>query len=157
MKTATRFLRLSAKELLDSPMSPFSIVLRTLRTKCELAQGEFAARLGYRQSYISALECGSKLPKEVELIRRIVHVLDLDDADEASLRDAFEVSRHFSLPPRGAPAAAYHLCAQFSQVLPNLSPADVKALSAVLEVFQRGNRTVTHASRASEHAKETPM
>lgn len=138
-------------------MSPFSIVLRMLRARFELAQGEFAARLGCRQSYISALECGSKLPKEAELVERIVRVLDLGGADEASLREAFEVSRHFSLPQRGAPAAAYHLCAQFSELLPTLSPADAKALSAMLEVFRRSDRGTTCTSRTPKRVEETPM
>ncbi|CAJ0715098.1 hypothetical protein LMG6871_01331 [Ralstonia edaphis] len=138
-------------------MSPFSIALRTLRAKFELAQGEFAARLGYRQAYVSALECGSKLPKEAELVHRIVHVLDLDPVDEAHLREAFEMSRNFNLPPRGAPAAAYRLCAQFSEVLPTLSAADAKALSAMLEVFQRSKQAPASASRASKGVEESPM
>ncbi|SPA39616.1 conserved hypothetical protein [Cupriavidus taiwanensis] len=138
-------------------MSPFSIALRTLRARFELAQGEFAARLGYRQAYVSALECGSKLPKEADLVDRIVQALNLDPVEEASLREAFEMSRHFSLPPRGAPAAAYRLCAQFSEVLPTLSPADAKALSAMLEVFQRNRQTSARANRAPEAAKEIPM
>lgn len=157
MKALRQFLTLSTKDRIDYPMSPFSIVLRTLRARFELAQGEFAARLGYRQSYISALECGSKLPKEAELVQRIVRVLDLDSADEASLREAFEVSRHFSLPQRGAPAAAYHLCAQFSELLPTLSPAEAKALSAMLEVFRHSDRTTACASRTLKRVEETPM
>ena len=138
-------------------MSPFSIVLRMLRARFELAQGEFAARLGYRQSYISALECGSKLPKEAELVERIVRVLDLGGADEASLREAFEVSRHFSLPQRGAPAAAYHLCAQFSELLQTLSPADARALSEMLEVFRRSDRGATCTGHTLKRVEETPM
>ncbi|MEM5432827.1 helix-turn-helix transcriptional regulator [Cupriavidus oxalaticus] len=138
-------------------MSPFSIALRTLRARFELAQGEFAARLGYRQAYVSALECGSKLPKEADLVDRIVQVLNLDPMEEASLREAFEMSRHFNLPPRGSPAAAYRLCAQFSEVLPTLSPADAKALSAMLEVFRRNKQPPTFADRASEATKEIPM
>lgn len=135
-------------------MTPFAIALRTLRVKFELAQGELAARLGYRQAYVSALECGSKLPKETELLHKIVRVLELDSVDEATLREAFQISRHFNLPPRGAPAVAYRLCAQFSEVLPTLSPADAKALSAMLEVFQRSRHA---ANRALESAKENPM
>ncbi|WP_439684644.1 helix-turn-helix domain-containing protein [Cupriavidus oxalaticus] len=138
-------------------MSPFSIALRTLRARFELAQGEFAARLGYRQAYVSALECGSKLPKEVDLVDRIVQVLNLGPEEEASLREAFERSRHFNLPPRGSPAAAYRLCAQFSEVLPTLSPADAKALSAMLEVFQRNRQTIACVNRTPEAVKETPM
>lgn len=138
-------------------MSPFSIALRTLRARFELAQGEFAARLGYRQAYVSALECGSKLPKEAELVHRIVEVLNLDPVDEASLREAYEMSRNFNLPPRGAPAAAYRLCAQFSEVLPTLSTADAKALSAMLDVFQRSKQAPGCVNRGLEGTKEIPM
>lgn len=139
-------------------MTPFSVALRTLRAKHELAQGAFADRLGYRQSYISALECGSKLPKDRELVRKIVQTLSLDDAEEATLQDAFEVSRHFSLPPQGAPAAAYRLCALFSEALQGLSAADAKALSAMLElILQRSHQPRTKARVAPGYAREIPM
>lgn len=138
-------------------MSPFSIALRTLRARFELAQGEFAARLGYRQAYVSALECGTKLPKEAELVRKIVDALDLDSSDEASLQEAFEASRHFNLPPPGAPAAAYRLCAQFSEILPTLSPVESKALSAMLDVFQRSKRAPGCAGSVPAGAEEKPM
>ncbi|RKI34629.1 XRE family transcriptional regulator, partial [Corallococcus sp. AB049A] len=82
---------------------------------------------------------------------------DLGGADEASLREAFEVSRHFSLPQRGAPAAAYHLCAQFSELLPTLSPADARALSAMLEVFRRSDRGATCTGHTLKRVEETPM
>ncbi|MFM0203825.1 helix-turn-helix transcriptional regulator [Paraburkholderia fungorum] len=74
-------------------MSRFSVALRQLRAELELAQGEFAALLGFRQAYISALECGTKLPKDDELVRKIVEVLDLSPAHETMLRQADRTRR----------------------------------------------------------------
>lgn len=77
--------------------------------------------------------------------------------DEAHLREAFEMSRNFNLPPRGAPAAAYRLCAQFSEILPTLSPTDARALSAMLEVFQRSKQAPAYVSRTPKGVEESPM
>jgi transcriptional regulator with XRE-family HTH domain len=139
-------------------MSPFSVALRQLRAELELAQGELASRLGFRQAYISALECGTKLPKNDELVRKIVDALDLDPAQENMLRQAFAVSRRFDLPPPGAPAAAYNYFAQLSEALPTLSSADFKALSAVLDSMCRTSRAATSPSpRQRGTEKEIPM
>ncbi|WP_175947600.1 helix-turn-helix transcriptional regulator [Burkholderia pyrrocinia] len=56
-------------------MSPFSVALRQLRAEYDVAQGELADRLGLRQSYISQLERGTKLPKDKDLVRKIVRAL----------------------------------------------------------------------------------
>lgn len=91
-------------------MTPFSIALRTLRNRFQLDQGEFATRLGYRQAYISALECGTKLPKDENLVQKIISLLDLGAADEVALWQAYNVSKRFDLPPKGAPVTAFKLC-----------------------------------------------
>lgn len=140
-------------------MSPFSVALRTLRAQFEFSQGEFAARLGYRQAYISALECGTKLPKDEELVRKIVRLLNLAPDDEAALWRAFNTSRRFDFPPRGAPAAAYNLCAQLSEVLPILSSTEVRAICDALDSIRRASRSFTapDSSPACRTPKETPM
>lgn len=140
-------------------MSPFSVALRQLRAELELAQGEFAALLGFRQAYISALECGTKLPKDDELVRKMVEVLNLGSAQETMLRQAVNVSRRFDLPPPGAPAAAYNYFAQLSEALPTLSSADFKALSAVLDSMRRAGRTAGAPEALDRYGaeKEIPM
>ena len=87
-------------------MSPFSVALRQLRAEHDVAQGELADRLGLRQSYISQLERGAKLPKDKDLVRKIVQALHLHPQEEASLWQAFQASRKFDFPPSDAPAAA---------------------------------------------------
>ncbi|PMS16460.1 XRE family transcriptional regulator [Trinickia dabaoshanensis] len=140
-------------------MSPFSIALRQLRAELEMAQGEFASRIGLRQPYVSALECGKKMPKDGGIVRRIVGVLSLSPEQEAALWRAFQVSRQFDLPPPGAPAAAYSFFAQISEALPTLSSADFKSLSAhLVSVSSERGLTLDAGMSIESHAqKETPM
>lgn len=139
-------------------MTPFSIALRTLRNRFQLDQGEFATRLGYRQAYISALECGTKLPKDESLVQKIISLLDLGAADEVALWQAYNVSRRFDLPPKGAPATAFKLCAQLSEMLLTMSPEDIHNLSQLMDTIRRGGKTASPDVRAARWAaKEIPM
>jgi transcriptional regulator with XRE-family HTH domain len=141
-------------------MSPFSVALRQLRAEHELAQGEFAERLGFRQAYISQLERGSKLPRDSDLVRKIVKELCLPPNQETSLWRAFEVSKRFDFPPPDAaatvPAAAYRYFAKLQAFLPRLSSADFDALSANLDSITESRQLGMEDSR-SEREQETPM
>ncbi|WP_082117616.1 helix-turn-helix domain-containing protein [Pandoraea apista] len=53
-------------------MTPFAHRLRSARTALGMSQGELSARVGYRQSYISAIECGVK---DEELVDRTISVV----------------------------------------------------------------------------------
>ncbi|MDQ7978042.1 helix-turn-helix transcriptional regulator [Paraburkholderia sp. SARCC-3016] len=139
-------------------MSPFSVALRTLRARLALGQGEFAERVGYRQTYISALECGTKLPKDKNLVRKIVATLDLTSEDEAALWRAFNTSRRESLPPPGALPDAYDICAQLSELLPTLSRAQMRELSTIITSMKRDVRCTTEDGAQHDRAvKEIPM
>ncbi len=140
-------------------MSPFSVALRQLRAEYEIAQGEFAARLGFRQTYISQLERGIKLPKDGGLVRKIVEVLRLPPEEEATLWQAFNSSRRFDVPPPDAPAAAYRYCAQLFEALPALSSADFKALSTALHSVRNAKKPVENpdAGTVPQPEREVPM
>lgn len=101
-------------------MTPFALQLRAIRATYGLAQGEFARRVGHRQGYVSAIECGAKLPKDTELVERTIVALELDAAHATALREAFHRSQQYELPPPGSPAFAYDLCANFREILPIL-------------------------------------
>lgn len=60
-------------------MSPFGQLLHELRQKSGLRQVELAERMGYEQSYLSALELGVKGPPPTEFI----------DEKERSMLEAF--------------------------------------------------------------------
>ncbi|WP_150623016.1 helix-turn-helix domain-containing protein [Pandoraea horticolens] len=80
-------------------MTPFAHRLRAARTALGISQGELSACVGYRQSYISAIECGVKLPKDEELVDRTIAALELTDDEAQLLRSAFQQSQLLSLPP----------------------------------------------------------
>jgi len=63
-------------------MSPFSHMLYELRMRFEIRQADLAELVGYEQSYISALEVGSKGPPTPEFIDKLVSVLELSGSDE---------------------------------------------------------------------------
>ncbi|WP_420210628.1 helix-turn-helix domain-containing protein [Burkholderia aenigmatica] len=134
-------------------MSPFSVALRQLRAEYDVAQGELADRLGLRQSYISQLERGTKLPRDRDLVRKIVEALSLHPQEEASLWQAFQASRRFDLPPNDAPPAAYRYFAKLSDALPRLSSADFNTLSTFLDSV--GNGVGLRKSKASNPAGES--
>ncbi|NTY41460.1 helix-turn-helix transcriptional regulator [Burkholderia diffusa] len=140
-------------------MSPFSVALRQLRAEYDVAQGELANRLGLRQSYISQLERGTKLPKDKDLVRKIVQALQLRPEEEASLWQAFQASRKFDFPPSDAPAAAYRYFAKLSDALPRLSTADFNTLSTFLDSVGDDNdpNKIGTSDPAPESEAEAPM
>lgn len=132
-------------------MTPFALQLRATRAAYGLAQGEFAARVGYRQSYISAIECGSKLPRDTRLIDRTISALSLDQTGATALREAFQLSQRYDFPPPGTPAFAYDVCAKLSDVIPKLTQADAKALYEFLNLLDRVRSQSGVASTQSVH------
>ena len=118
-------------------MSPFSVALRQLRAHYGIAQGEFASRLGLRQAYISRLECGTRLPKNDDLVTKIVDAFRLSPEQEVGLWQAFDASQRVEFPPPGASPDAYAFCTRLSVAFPNLSPVHFQALSSVLDGFMQ--------------------
>ncbi|MDR6468676.1 transcriptional regulator with XRE-family HTH domain [Paraburkholderia graminis] len=121
-------------------MTPFAVQLRAIRTTFGLAQGEFAKRIGFRQNYISAVECGAKLPKDSTLVDRTIAALQLDTASAQALTEALQLSRPLDFPRQGTPAFAYALCAHFSRMTPRFTQAQVRALQEFLNVLDQAPR-----------------
>ncbi|MFM0380099.1 helix-turn-helix transcriptional regulator [Paraburkholderia strydomiana] len=140
-------------------MTPFALQLRAIRATYGLAQGEFARRVGHRQGYVSAIECGAKLPKDTELVERTIVALELDAAHATALREAFHRSQQYELPPPGSPAFAYDLCANFREILPHLTQANAKALQEFFGLIARAQRTSqgTDARSAQRPPEEIAM
>ncbi len=132
-------------------MTPFGRLLRAFRQDLGLAQGEFARRLGYRQSYISAIERGGRLPKDEKLVDAAILALRLDANSEIKLRQAFRLSQPSELPPPGTPFFAYDLCPQISDVMPKLTMSDVEAIKTVLADIQREQTNRSNDLNLVEH------
>ncbi len=60
-------------------MSPFSNAFRELRIFCGLRQAEFAEKLGFEQSYISAIEIGTKGPPGIDFVNTLITRLNLEE------------------------------------------------------------------------------
>jgi transcriptional regulator with XRE-family HTH domain len=73
-------------------MSPFATAFRDLRIAYGLRQAEFATRLGFEQSYISAIELGTKGPSTLDFMERLVERLELSEEWKVRLFNALDDS-----------------------------------------------------------------
>lgn len=115
-------------------MSPFSIDLRNLRDHEELTQSELAARVGYEQSYVSALEVGTKGPPTPEFVERLIECLALDEEWQRRLWESYAASqRKFVLPLR-ASTEVYRLCHELRLQIEHLHPAQIELIRFALRL-----------------------
>lgn len=118
----------------DSGMSPFAHLLHDLRMRHNIRQSELAERMGYEQSYISALELGIKGPPSPELVQKLVDALDLSDAEADDLQRAVQASqRKLTIDP-DVPQDIYWLLDDLRAKLPKLSPVQVRVIKDVLSL-----------------------
>jgi transcriptional regulator with XRE-family HTH domain len=107
-------------------VSPFAETLRALRLSRGIRQKDLAARAGYEQSYLSALEMGSKGRPSSDFLRRISVAMQLSSHELVTLRAAARHSqRRYFLPPDSRPVL-YTLCSELWRELPNLTESSLK-------------------------------
>lgn len=123
-------------ERLNRIMSPFAVALRELRLLRRLRQSDAAELLGYEQTYISALEIGTKGPPPEAFVDRVVRVFELQDLDEKRLRDAHEVSQRRVVIPADAPESVYMLVNELRQQIEQLHPAQIELIRIALRFPQ---------------------
>lgn len=126
-------------------MSPFSSTFRELRIFCGLRQAEFATRLGYEQSYISAIEVGTKGPPTIDFVARLITCLELDEDWQKRLLDALEVSQRKIILPSEAPEDVYKMFNELRRQLNDLHPAQVELMQIALRLPESMS---PHASKA---------
>lgn len=90
--------------------------------------------MGYEQSYLSALEVGSKGPPTAEFVERLASVLSLNTEQIQALDLAVEMSQRKLTIPCDAPEDVYLLLHALSQSLPTLHPAHINLLRQVLDL-----------------------
>lgn len=115
-------------------MSPFAYILRDLRIHRKLLQKDAAEILGYEQSYISALENGSKGPPKQEFINKLIVKFDLDKYEQDQLRIAMEKSKRKLVVPLSADVAEYELCHQLDTQLGRLLPKQIELIQFALNL-----------------------
>lgn len=118
-------------------MSPISNDLRELRNIHGLRQGDLATKLGYEQSYVSAIEVGSKGPPTQEFVERLISVLALDDAWRARLLESLDASQRKLTVPGQAPESVFRLCNELRKQIDHLHPAQVELIRAALQIPER--------------------
>ena len=104
-------------------------MLRKSRNKL---QAELAEELGYEQTYVSALEVGSKGPPTADFVERLIRVLDLSTDEQTELHAVVEASRHKLVLEDNAPQEAYWLLKDLRDRLPMMSPAELSVIRAVV-------------------------
>lgn len=113
-------------------MSPFSLLLHDLRMRYGVRQVELAKRMGYEQSYISALESGLKGPPTPEFVDRLIAELALPSDEAAEVRRAAGASQRKLIIESAARPDIYLLLAQLRDTIATLSPRHVQILRNTL-------------------------
>lgn len=133
-------------------MSPFSRYLVELRRRYRLRQGDLAARVGYDQSYLSALEIGQKGPPTPEFVERLSSALSLTDAEMHELEDAVEASERKLTISNDAEEEVFLLLKDLREQLPILSPIQVRMMRDLLRL--RDPEPIRPRLSSKKHAKE---
>jgi len=125
-------------------MSPFSKLFRHVRDKSGLRQKDRAERLGYEQSYVSAIEIGSKGPPTLEFVQQLLTVLALNEAEARQMWEAMEASQRKIQIPSDAPENVFLLGNELRKQIDHLHPSQVEAMLAILRL--------SAVMKAPEHA-----
>ena len=112
--------------------SPFSVFFKNLRLRLGLPQSELARKLGYEQSYISAVELGNKGPSQ-ELLDKLAALYLTERDHEEMMTAARESNRRFILPTE-VPADTYLLCNELWAKIGDLYPAQICAIRELIKL-----------------------
>lgn len=115
-------------------MSPFSELLYRLRCRHDVRQAELAAKLGYEQSYISALEIGLKGPPTDEFLERLSAALPLTSDERGELRTAVEESNRKLVLEGDASSEHFRFVARLRRKLHSATPRQLRLMSEILDM-----------------------
>ncbi|WP_428826196.1 helix-turn-helix domain-containing protein [Azonexus sp. IMCC34842] len=115
-------------------MSPFSILFRHVREKSGLRQKDLAELLSYEQSYLSAIEIGSKGPPTPEFVQKLISVLALNEDEARQMWEAMDASQRKIQIPSDAPEGVFLLGYELRKQIDHLHPSQVEAMLAILRL-----------------------
>ena len=115
-------------------MSPFSVDLKSIRETLQLKQGELAERIGYEQSYVSAIEIGTKGPPTKEFVERLIAGLNLDNTWRTRLYESWSLSQRKIMLPSEASEDLYRLCSELRQQIGQLHPSQIELMRFALRL-----------------------
>jgi transcriptional regulator with XRE-family HTH domain len=132
-------------------MSPFSSLLRSIRTSHAICQSELANLVGYEQTYISALEIGKKGPPTQEFIERLIKALNLSDDESKGLYEAADASNRKLVIKTDVSQEVYWLFSDLRKHLQNLSPVQIRLLRDIVSLKEslnvQPNNSITQIRR----------
>lgn len=114
-------------------MSPFAHLLHDLRMRFGIRQSELAALIGYDQTYISALEVGTKGPPPREFVQRLMEAFALSDSEQRELCEAVSASQPRLVIDRDSPQEVFWMVAKLRERLSGLHPAQIRIITDIME------------------------
>jgi transcriptional regulator with XRE-family HTH domain len=118
-------------------LSPFSRVFRELRMRHGIRQAELAEAMGYEQTYISAIEVGTKGPPTAEFVGRLIQVLSLSSAEQQEIKDAAQASeRRFNLN-NDLPEGVFWMVKELRDHIETLHPSQVTLIREIIRMRER--------------------
>lgn len=115
-------------------MSPFAYLLHDLRMRSGIRQHELAELVGYEQSYLSALERGTKGPPTPEFVQKLVSALALDEQDVHRVWDAVDASQRRVEIPNDAPPSVFLMCQELRKQIERLHPIQIELMLIALKL-----------------------
>ena len=95
--------------------------------------------MGYDQGYISGLELGRKGPPTTEFVSKLIKAMDLDENEQAALRQSVEESQRKYVLPGDAPTEIYRMVRKLWEELENLESAQIRAITEILSFDGKKN------------------
>lgn len=115
-------------------MSPFAYLLHETRLAYGIRQSELAERMGYEQTYISALEVGSKGPPTAEFVEKLIATLALGAEEQVRLIEAAEASQRKLILEIDSSSDTYWMLKELREQIQFLHPAQIKMIRDVLQL-----------------------
>lgn len=128
-------------------MSPFSHYLYELRMQRNVRQADLAERMSYEQSYISALEVGTKGPPTPEFLARLAAVLSLSEDERKRLDLAVEASQRKVMIDADKPQEIFWMFKELRDQLDFLTSSQVRAIREVLRITADSNQAFHEPTR----------
>lgn len=95
--------------------------------------------MGYDQGYISGLELGRKGPPTKEFVTKLIVAMNLDENEQAALRQSVEESQRKFVLPGNASTEIYRMMRKLWEELDNLEPAQIRAITEILCIEGKKN------------------
>ncbi len=106
-----------------------------------IRQTDLAAMLGYEQSYVSAVEIGTKGPPTEEFVGKLVKVLELGEEECKALDLAVRESQRKYVIPNDASTDTFRMCSELFSELQNLHPAQIEMIRNVIGLRRKLDAT----------------